>query len=187
MAPPTRKAQAGEEAASGETIGRFQAVHDAFIHLDVSATFKDLKNALSLGGNAMDVAALVESTDKAAERYWKAQTLYLQGRKHRAMQKIRCRRRMAELHNKARQEIALAKQANPPTFAGNVTISAIEDWIAVNHGDEWAVVLELEEDVRNIRDSLDALARAWGDRMHTLKLQAQLRERRGPSATRGGR
>lgn len=161
------------------TLILFRGIHQELLDIKPSEMFAKLKSDLSLGTNALSVASLAKSIDSASNNYFIATTLFLVARKHLELYRIMLRRELAELRNKARNDIKDLRLAK--SFDGATTKDAIDDYIVTHFGNKYARLIEKEQDLLNIRDTLESLRDAWKDRSKQLNILNDLEKRKPPT------
>lgn len=159
------------------TLTLFRGIHQELIELKPTEEYEKLRKALALGTNALDIASLAKSIDESSKNYFIASTLYFIARKHLVLYRIILRKELAELRRQARSGIK--------GDGDRVTNDAIEDFVAAHFSERYSKLVAKEQDLENIRDTLEALRDAWRDRTKQLNTLNDLEKRKKPAFTSG--
>ena len=146
------------------------------LDIDVEATYRRLKSVATLSQEeAKDRHAVSMAINSAARNAIDARKLYLVARREREIFKIEMRRSMRRISREATERINRWMKLHD-IRKKQITNAMVEEEIAANDDlrEEYKILVQREQDLRNIRDIMQMLADEWSARKSTLQTQARL-------------
>lgn len=146
------------------------------LDVDIEKEFDRLKSVGRIPADQLkDRNRLAKEINRASYLAFRANLIYLKARKERELFRIEFNKEMREL-----QRLAIARINTwfdkTATVRKQITKDMIDQEICAGEdtGERLRIIKEREEEIREIRDALDNLAKQWSTRVSSLQTQARL-------------
>jgi len=154
---------------------KYRVVQNMLDKLDITATFNQLQENLSVDTRKMSRSEILEAIDRASTLRWRAGLLYLTAKQERARIEMFFQRNMGDWEIAARRELAkmkAKKKGNEP-IEGQVTTSLVENYLARHFPDYRKLKNQVSIAKRN-EYLFEELLDTWRSRTSLLQSAAKL-------------
>ena len=156
---------------------KYRVVQKLLDDLDVTATFNQLQENLSMDTRKMSRSELLEVIDRASTLRWRAGLLYLTAKQERTRIEMFFHRKMGDWEIQARRELAKmkSKKEGNEAIEGQVTTSLVENYLA-RHFSEYRKLKNQVSIAKRNEGLFEILSETWKSRTSLLQTASKLVE-----------
>ena len=144
--------------------------------IDIIRSYEKLKSIGAMSADQInDRVALMKAINKSGKNAFLANLLFLKARREREIFRIEFDKTMRDLNRKAIAMIGVWME-NSTNIRKQITVDMVKQEISgsAELREQYKTILIKQEELREIRDAMESLAKQWADRKSSLQSQARL-------------